>query len=80
MTWQFLTDSQYNRLANCKSKKADILNISKCFMAEKHQDPEEAYISALEHLGCNNQFIDLSAEEDAEIIRKWKLLQHFRGQ
>ena len=70
MIWQFLTEAQYNRLSNCKSKKADILNISKCFMAEKQTDPETALIYALEHLGCNNQFIDLTPEEDAEIIRR----------
>lgn len=70
MTWQFLTDSQYDRLANCKSKKADLCNIAKCYMAEKQTDPETALIYALEHLGCNNQFIDLSPKEDAEIIRR----------
>ena len=70
MIWQFLTEAQHNRLANCKSKKADICNIAKCYMVERQETPDNALVTALEHLGCNNQFIDLTPEEDAEIIRR----------
>lgn len=63
MKWNILSGQQYNRLCNCKSVKADILPIAKCYMCEKNMDSEVALETALEHLGANNQFFDLDKED-----------------
>lgn len=61
--WTFLTEEQYERLCDCRSRKTDIYNIAKCFLINKNKTPEDAIICALEHLSCNSQDFDLTDEE-----------------
>ena len=63
MKWETLTSEQYNRLCECRSLKADILPIAKAYKIERGYDPEQALITALEHLDANGQFFDLASEE-----------------
>lgn len=67
MKWNGLTEAQGTRLAECRSIKADIVPIAKCFMIEKGYDAEQAVICTLELLDCNGQYYDPTNEE----WRKW---------
>ena len=70
--WSLLTSEEYTRLCECRSLKKDIVPIAKCFMFHKNQAAEDALVSALEHLDCNNQYFDLSREEFDNIVAQLK--------
>ena len=70
MKWDLLTDAQFNRLCDCRSIKADIVPIAKCFKAEKHCSAFDAVILALEHLDSNNQYFDLTEAEFNRAVSK----------
>ena len=63
MKWNNLTEQQYLRLCECRSKKSDIVPIAKAYMLERKYDAERALETTLEHLGANSQFFDLSEDE-----------------
>ena len=69
MKWDLLTQEQENRLANCCSRKSDIVPIAKCYMAEKNLEAEDALITTLEHLDANGQFFDPSTEEYNKMLK-----------
>lgn len=67
-----LNQDVYNRLANCKSKKDDVLSLAQAKWAIlKHNagfDKEDALIAVLELLDCNSCEIDISLEDYNNII------------
>lgn len=63
MQWSNLTAEQYRRLCECRSLKLDIVPIAKAYVLEKGYDNVGALESAIEHLGANNRFFDLSVDE-----------------
>ena len=63
MKWDNLTADEYMRLCECRSFRTDIVPIARAYMLEKKYDAEMAIETALEHLGANNQFFDLSKDE-----------------
>lgn len=67
MKWELLSNDQYIRLCNCRSIKADIIPIAKCYKQEKNISAGDALVYTLEHLDCNGQFFDFTSEEYAEI-------------
>jgi len=72
MKWTTLSTDAYNRLCNCRSAKKDIVPIAKAYMIERGYDPETAMEIALEHLGANNQFFDLTKDEWTDAINELK--------
>ena len=69
MTWANLTEDQYLRLCECRSRRADILPIARAFMLERGYNAEDALVATLEHLECNSQDFDLSDGEWDMCIR-----------
>lgn len=63
MRWTGLTEEQEMRLANCRSRKSDIVPIARCYKKEKGISSEDALILTLEHLDSNGQYFDPSKEE-----------------
>ena len=61
--WESMSSDAKERLCACCSQQKDIFEIARCFIINKHQEPDEALASALDHLDCNNQFFDLSKDE-----------------
>ena len=72
--WKYLSSAQYERLCDCKSLRADIPAIARCFMLARNLEPEDALVAALEHLDCNSQSFDLSREEYDETVSYLKTL------
>lgn len=71
--WTDLLDQDvYNRLANCKSKKSDILPLAQAKWGFLKNKPgfqkEDALIAVLELLDCNSCYIDLTAEDYNNIL------------
>ena len=71
--WTDLLDEDvYNCLANCRSKKEDILPLTQAKWAILKQktsfEKEDALIAILELLDCNSCEIDLSLEDYNNII------------
>lgn len=63
MTWKSLTEDEYLRLCECRSRKADIMPIAKAYILERGYEPEQALEVTLEHLGANSQMFDLTKDE-----------------
>ena len=63
MKWTNLTAEQYTRLCECRSFRTDIVPIAKGYMIEKGYTAAQALETALEHLGANGQFFDVSNAE-----------------
>lgn len=70
MTWNTLTEEQYIRLCECRSREADIVPIAFAYMTECNFDADTALLTTLEHLDANCQFFDLSQEEWNKCIDK----------
>ena len=70
MKWNNLTSQQYIRLCECRSFRTDIVPIAKAYMIEKGYNAEQALEIALEHLGANNQFFELSRDEWIDYINE----------
>ena len=68
MKWTNLTEAQLTRLAECRSKRADIKPIAVAYMLERGYDAESALITTLEHLDANGQFFDLTTTEYRDFI------------
>ena len=66
--WQTLNSEQYERLADCRSIKEDIVPIAKCFIKERGQDPEEALANALDQLDANGCYFDLPRDDYDDMI------------
>ena len=68
----FLSEDVYNRLANCRSLKADILPLAKAKWAViQHKEgftQEDALVSVLELLDCNGCEYDLTIDEYNDIL------------
>ena len=68
----FLSEEVYNRLAACRSIKADILPLAKAkWTILQHKEgfaPADALVSILELLDCNSCYIDLTIDEYNDII------------
>ena len=70
MKWNNLTEQQYTRLCECRSKKSDIVPIAKAYAIEQGMGAEDALETALEHLDANGQFFDLTHTEWLEFVEK----------
>jgi len=73
--WTDLLESDvYKRLANCKSRKSDILPLAQAKWARMKNKPEmtkeDALISVLELLDCNSVYIDLTKDEYNNILNQ----------
>lgn len=73
--WTDLLESDvYKRLANCKSRKTDILPLAQAKWAIMKNTPEmtkeDALISVLELLDCNSTYIDLTEDEFNDILNQ----------
>lgn len=71
--WTDLLDQDvYNRLANCRSKKEDVLPLAQAKWATLKQKEgfgkEDALIAILELLDCNSCEVDLSLEDYNNIL------------
>lgn len=70
----FLSEAVYNRLAACRSTKADILPLAKAkWTVLQHREgfaPEDALVSVLELLDCNSCYFDLTADEYNDILNQ----------
>lgn len=71
--WTDLLDQDvYNRLANCRSKKEDVLPLAQAKWAilkqKEGSEKEDALIAVLELLDCNSCEIDLSLEDYNNIL------------
>ena len=68
----FLSEEVYNRLAHCRSTKADILPLAKAKWAViQHKEgfaPEDALVAVLELLDCNGCDFDLTKDEYNDIL------------
>ncbi len=60
------------RLAECRSRKSDILPLAQAKWATIKDDPdftkENALVQVLELLDCNSQFFDLTRDEYDDIL------------
>ena len=60
------------RLAECRSRKADILPLAQAKWATIKNDPdftkEDALVQVLELLDCNSKFFDLTRDEYDNIL------------
>ena len=69
---EFLSEEVYNRLAACRSTKADILPLAKAKWAViRHKEgftPEDALVAVLELLDCNSCYFDLTTDEYNDIL------------
>lgn len=74
MKWEYLTDEQLNRLAECRSRKSDVIWIAKCYKEEKNVSCEDAMILAFEHLDMNGQFYDPTKEEYDRLMKQLESL------
>ena len=72
MKWDLLTQEQENRLANCCSRKSDIVPIARCYKVEKNLEAEDALEMAFEHLDANGQYYDPTPEEYDKMLRALK--------
>ena len=70
MKWDLLTQEQLERLGECRSRRSDIVPIAKCYKVERGVSAELALELTLEHLGANNQFVDLTDEEYKRFIKE----------
>ena len=70
--YKYLTNEQYQRLCECRSRKEDIPALARCYMKDENAAPEDALVSALELLDSNNQYIDLTQEEYDAVIAEIK--------
>lgn len=70
MKWDLLTQEQYNRLCECRSRKSDIVPIARCYKVEFGISAEDALIKAFEHLDMNGQFYDPTKEEYDSMLAK----------
>ena len=73
--WNLLTEEQYERLCDCRSIKADIYPIAKCFLINRGKNPEDAIVCALEHLSCNNQDFDLTDKEYRDMVSRLSVFE-----
>lgn len=71
---ELLSEEVYTRLANCKTRKEDILPLAQAkwaaIKAKTGFDKEDALISILELLDCNSFNIDITIDEYNDIISK----------
>jgi len=70
MKWTGLTEEQFNRLCNCRSRKSDIIPIARCYKDEDNLSPCDALIATLEHLDCNGQFFDIGEVEFCRMVTR----------
>ena len=76
MNWDSLTEEQLERLAECRSRKSDIVPIARAYMLNRDYDAETALVTTLEHLDSNSQFFDLTNDEFDSMIRKLERMQN----
>ena len=76
MNWDSLTEEQLQRLAECRSRKSDIVSIARAYMLNRDYDAETALVTTLEHLDSNSQFFDLTNDEFDSMIRKLERMQN----
>lgn len=72
MKWDLLTQEQLTRLAECRSRKSDIVPIARCYKVEKNLDNVDALEMAFEHLDANGQYYDPTPEEYDKMLRALK--------
>lgn len=70
MKWNLLTNEQYDRLCACRSKKADIVPIAKCYKQERGVSADNALTLTLEHLGMNGQFFAPTNDEYNKMLKR----------
>lgn len=72
--WQdTLPDDVYERLAECKSRRSDIIPIAQAiYNSGRTDDKDDAVTLALEHLASNNQLFDYSEADYTRAIRRIK--------
>ena len=76
MDWSSLTEEQYLRLCECRSRHSDVVPIARAYMINKKCDAEMGLELAFEHLDMNGQFWDPTNEEYDAMLRKLERMQN----